>query len=78
MQLCRKLTLLRGCEMQKVVSVAGEEYATSLVGKPEDGLVGGIARKGFAEQRDVVAELFKQITQVVRDVMIKQELHSKA
>ncbi len=32
------------CEMQEIVPVASEEYATSLVGKPENGRVGGIAR----------------------------------
>jgi hypothetical protein len=36
-------------EMQKVIPVAGQEYATSLMGKPENCLVGKIARKGLAQ-----------------------------
>ncbi|MGD1073342.1 MAG: PIN domain-containing protein, partial [Bryobacteraceae bacterium] len=64
-------------EMQKGIPVAGQEYATSLKGKPENCLVGRIARKGPAQQRDIVAELLQQIAQVVGDVMIEQELHPK-
>ena len=64
--------------MEKVVPIAGQEYAPSIMGKPKDGLVGGIIRKGFAQQHDFVAELFQQIAQVVGDIMIEQELHCKA
>ena len=45
--------------------------------KPEYNLVSGIAGKGLAEQHDFVAELFQQIAQVVRDVMIEEELHGE-
>ena len=69
---------LRRCEMEKIVPVARKEYATSLVCKPENGLVGGIARKGFAQQPDIVTEFPQQIAQVVGDVMIEQEFHCKA
>ena len=47
------------------------------MGKPENCLVGGIARKGFTQQCNVVTELLQQITQVIGDVMIEQELHSE-
>ena len=60
-------------EMQKVVPVEGHEYENTPVCEPENGFVGGIARTGFAQQRDIVAELLEQIAQVVGDVMIKQE-----
>jgi len=64
--------------MQKVVPVAGEQYAASFVSKPENCLVGGSARKGFTQQCNVVTQLFQQITQIIRDVMIEQELQSDA
>ena len=31
------------------------------MGKLEDGFVGGIAGKGFAQERDIVTELFEQV-----------------
>jgi len=58
------MMLLRRCEMQKIVPVAREEYATSFVGKLENGLVRGVAGKSFPQQRDVVAELLQQVAQV--------------
>ena len=64
--------------MQKIVPVEGQEYATSLMGKPENCLVGRIAREGLAKQGDMITELLQQIAQVVGDVMIEQELHSEA
>jgi hypothetical protein len=67
----------RRCKMQKVVPVAGQEYAATLVGKPKNSVVGGIARQGLTQQGDIVAELLKQLAQVVGDVMIEQELHSE-
>jgi hypothetical protein len=64
--------------MQKVIPVTGEQYAASFVGKPENCLIGGIARKGFTQQCNVVTQLLQQVTQFIRDVMIEQELHSEA
>ena len=46
-------------QIQKVIPVAGQEYATSLMGKPENCLVGRIVRKGPAQQGDVMAELLQ-------------------
>ena len=68
----------RRCEIEKVVAVAGQKQATTLVGKLEDGFVGGIAGKGFTQERDIVAELLKQVAQVVGHVMVEQELHAEA
>jgi hypothetical protein len=48
---------LRRREMQKIVPVAGQEYTTSLMRKPENCLVGRVARKGPAQQGDIMAEL---------------------
>ena len=45
--------------MQKVVAVAREQYAASFAGKPENCLIGGIARKCFAQQCHVVTELLQ-------------------
>ena len=56
---------LRHCEMEKIVPVAGQQQATAVVGKLEDGLVGGIARKGFTQERDIVTELLEQVAQAV-------------
>ncbi len=47
------------------------------MGKLENSLVARIVRKGFAQQRDFVPELHQQIAQVIRDVMIEQELHDE-
>ena len=69
---------LRRYELQKVVPVAGEEHTTTLVCKPENSLVGGISRKGFPQQCNLVAELLQQIAQIVGDVVIEQELQSEA
>ena len=60
----------RRCEIEKVVAVAGQKQATTLVGKLEDGFVGGIAGKGFTQERDIVAELLKQVAQVVGHVVV--------
>ena len=49
-----------------------------LVGKLEDGLVGGIAGKGLAQERDIVAKLLEQVAQVVGNVVVEQKLHSEA
>ncbi len=49
-----------------------------IVGKLEDGFVGGIAGKGFTQERDIVAELIEQVAQVVGDVVVEQELHAEA
>jgi hypothetical protein len=43
--------------MEKVVPVASQQQATTVVGKLEDGLVRGIAGKGFTQERDIVTEL---------------------
>jgi hypothetical protein len=45
---------LRPCEIEKVVPVARQQYAIMIVGKLEDGFVGGIAGKGFTQERDIV------------------------
>jgi tRNA-dihydrouridine synthase len=41
------------------------------VGKPEDGFVGGTAGKGFTQERDLVVEFLKQVTQVVGHVVVE-------
>src|ERR1019366_4297915 len=38
------------CEMEKVVPVVSQQQATTVVGKLEDSLVGGIAGKGFTQE----------------------------
>jgi len=48
------------CETQRIVPAAGQEYAITLLGESENGLVRGIARKGFSRQYDIVAELLNQ------------------
>ncbi|SPF54349.1 hypothetical protein SBA4_6330015 [Candidatus Sulfopaludibacter sp. SbA4] len=68
----------RRCEMEKVVPVASQQHATTLVGKLENGFVGGIAGKGFTQERDLVAEFLEQVAQVVgtswssKNVTLKQ------
>jgi hypothetical protein len=69
---------LRPCEIEEVVPVASQQYTIMIVGKLEDGFVGGIAGKGFTQERDIVAELIEQVAQVVGDVVVEQELHSEA
>jgi hypothetical protein len=64
--------------MEKVVPVASQQQATTVVGKLEDGLIRGIAGKGFTQERDVVTELPEQVTQAVWHVVVEQELHSEA
>ena len=60
--------------MQKVVPVASQEHTISLVGKLENGFVGGIAGKGFTQERDFVVEFFEQVAQVVGHVVVEQSL----
>lgn len=62
--------------MEKVVPIACQQQATTLIGKLQDGFVGGIAGKGFAQERDIVAQLLEQVAQVVGHVVVEQELHS--
>src|SRR5207302_9877540 len=68
----------RHYEMEKVVPIASQRQATMIVGKLKDGLVGGIAWKGFTQERDIVTELFEQVAQAVGHVLIEHELHSEA
>jgi hypothetical protein len=68
----------RHCETEKVVPVASQQQATTVVGKLEDGLIGGIAGKGFTQERGIVTELLEQVTQAVGHVVVEQELHSEA
>ena len=63
---------LRHREMEKVVPVASQQQATIVVGKLEDGLVGGIPGKGFTQQRDIVTELLEQVAQAVGHVVVEQ------
>ncbi len=69
---------LSSCEIEKVVPVASQQYAITIVSKLEDGFVGGIAGQGLTQESDIVAELIEQVAQVVGDVVVEQELHSEA
>ena len=62
---------LRPCEIEKVVPVASQQYAITIVGKLEDGFVGGIAGKGFTQERDLVVEFLEQVAQVVGHVVVE-------
>jgi hypothetical protein len=68
----------RHCEIEKVVPVACQQQATTVAGELEDGFVGGIAGKRFAQERDIVTELFEQVAQPVGHIVVEQELHSEA
>jgi hypothetical protein len=57
--------------MEKVAPLASQQNATTLVAELEDCFVGGITGKGFAQERDIVAELLEQITQVVGHVVVE-------
>ena len=48
-------------ETEKIVAVAGQEHTTAFIGKMQD---------------HFVAELLKQIAEVVRDILIEQKRHS--
>jgi hypothetical protein len=63
--------------MEKVIPVASQQQATTVVSKLEHGFVGGVTGKGFTQERDMVAELFEQVAQVIRHVVVEQELHSE-
>ena len=65
-------------EMEKVVPVASQSHATTLVGELEHGFVGGVLWKDFTQKDDLVAELFEQVAQILGHVVIEQELHSAA
>jgi hypothetical protein len=43
----------------------------------QNNLVGRIHRKRIAQQHDFMSKLLQQVDQVVRDVMIEQELHKE-
>jgi hypothetical protein len=68
----------RRCEIEKVVAVAGQKQAAALAGELEDGFVKGIAGKGFTQERDIAAELLKQVARVVGHVVVERELHAEA
>ncbi len=75
---CDAMMRVRSRKMEKVVPIAGQDYAVSIMGKPENSLVGSIARKGLTQQHDLVSEFFEQIAQVIGNIMIEQELHYEA
>jgi hypothetical protein len=58
-------------EMEEVVPIARQQYVTMLVSKLEDNFVGGIAGKSLTQERNLVAELIEQVTQVVGHVVVE-------
>jgi len=63
-----------GCEFEKIVSVAGQEYTPAFVRESKDRLIGRISREDFAQQCHIVTKLFQQIAQVLGHIMVEQEL----
>jgi hypothetical protein len=57
--------------MEKVVSVAGQQHTTTLMGKLEDGFVGGVAGKGLTQERHIVVEFLEQVAQIVGHVVVE-------
>jgi hypothetical protein len=49
------------CQVEKVIPVASQQKAITLVGELKDSLVGGIAGKGVTQKRDIVTELLEQV-----------------
>ena len=64
--------------MEKVVTVASQKNTALIVRKLEDRLVRGIAGKCLTQERNIVTELIKQVAQIIRHVLVEQELHSEA
>lgn len=71
------IVVVRSGKMEEVVPIAGQENATCIMSETENNLVGRIHRKRVAQQDYFVAKLLEQVDQVVRDVMIEQELHNE-
>ena len=59
------------CEMEKSSRLQVNSTASMLVGKLENSFVGSIVGKCLTQERDIVTELWEQIAQVFRDVMIE-------
>jgi len=68
----------RRCQSKKIVPVAGQQHKTMLAGKLEDSFICVVAGEDSTQKRDIVAELLKQVAQVVGDIVVEQKLHSGA
>lgn len=62
-------------QLEETISVAGHEHGVVVIRKLQHRRVGGVFGQDMTQQRDVVAQFAKEIAQVVRYVLIEQELH---
>lgn len=65
-------------ELEKVVTVARHQETVLIMSKLKHGLVGDSLRKGFACQHHIVPEMLEEESQILRNILIEQELHPKA
>lgn len=63
-------------ETEKIVAVAGQEHTTAFIGKMQHCFIGRVAGECVTKEDHFVAELLKQIAEVVRDILIEQKRHS--
>jgi hypothetical protein len=62
-------------QLDEVVPVAGHQDATVFVRKLEDDRIGSFLLEHVAEMHNVVAQFLKQVGEILRYVVVEQELH---
>jgi len=61
-------------QLKKIVAIAGDQNATVVASELEDSGIGGVRRKDLTKQQDLVAEFLEQIAQVIRHILVQDEL----
>jgi hypothetical protein len=62
-------------QLDEVVTVTGHQDATVFVRKLEDDRIGSFLLEHIAEMHNVVAQFLKQVGEILRNVVVEQELH---
>lgn len=66
---------LRFGELDEVVTVAGHQQTIVVVGKSQNGGIGGLRREDVTEAQDFVIEFPEQVGEILGYVLIEQESH---
>ena len=62
-------------QFDEIVTVARRQETIVFLRKLQDSRIGGLRRKHIAQSQDLVAQLSKQVAEVLRDVVVEQKLH---
>ena len=62
-------------ELEEVVAIARDDDQIAMEGVVENRRVGGLARKRLARTTHVVSKVLEEVAQILRDIIIQEEVH---